>query len=173
MHYEWVPDSISAFAVGLLQIYLWRINSYVSLHMDDRTRSWGQKKKTFNKLLIICFHPLDKCTVIKMFSEVFNQNLSSPEENHWIVQRAHCHIWVVIVVDIQTPWDRISKTSHIKVPAIQHLMGWRTLSFIHAISFSHSLLLILTFNISLQSLISKANLPEQVLSQFQILSLYR
>lgn len=41
-----------------------------------------RKTKTFNKLLIICFHPLDKYTVIKMFSEVFNQNLSSPEENH-------------------------------------------------------------------------------------------
>lgn len=54
-------------------------------------------------------------------------NVFSPEEDHGIIERAHCNIWVVVAINIQTTGDGISKTSDIKVPTVQHLMRYEAM----------------------------------------------
>lgn len=56
-------------------------------------------------------------------------NRSPPEKHYGVIKRSHSKIWVLVIVDVQTTRDGVSKTSHVKVTTIQHLIQQETESF--------------------------------------------
>ena len=47
--------------------------------------------------------------------------VSSPEENHRVVERTHSQVRVLVLIHVQAARDGVAEAPHVKVPPVQDL----------------------------------------------------